>query len=84
MRPLAEKHYELIWKGDFPKHGIERFREHNEEVRRVVKGQGRDLLEYWVGDGWGPLAEFLGVDVPEGVEYPRRDDWLEYKEANRG
>ena len=31
------------------------------------------MLEYHVKEGWGPLCEFLGKDVPEG-EFPRAND----------
>jgi len=46
-------------------------------------GEGR-FLDYGVGDGWESLCGFLGVEVPEGVEYPRADDWVSCKEANAG
>ncbi|KAK6856535.1 NAD dependent epimerase/dehydratase [Apiospora arundinis] len=39
------------------------FLDHYAHVRRVVP-QDR-LLEYKVQDGWGPLCEFLGKEVPE-------------------
>lgn len=49
---------------------------HNEWVRDVAKRHGVPLLEYEVSQGWGPLVEFLEVDVPRGdggeaVEFPR-------------
>ena len=48
-----------------------KYREHYAMVRRVApRGM---LLEYRMGDGWGPLCEFLGKEVPEG-EFPRVND----------
>jgi Sulfotransferase domain len=41
---------------------IEQARAHNEEVKRVVPAER--LLVWQVTEGWGPLCEFLGVDVP--------------------
>jgi hypothetical protein len=48
--------------------------EHNAEIRETCKAQGRDLLDYKLGSGWGPLCDFLGVDVPKGVEFPRGNE----------
>lgn len=36
---------------------------HNEEARGLVPPDQR--LEYALGDGWGPLADFLGRPVPD-------------------
>lgn len=43
-------------------------REYYEHVRRIVPPERR--LEYKLGDGWGPLCEFLGMEVPD-VPFPR-------------
>jgi len=42
---------------------IEAFNAHNEEVKRTVPSE--QLLVWEVGDGWEPLCDFLGVDVPD-------------------
>jgi hypothetical protein len=44
---------------------------HQEYIRRVVPEDR--LLEFKAGDGWGPLCDFLGKDVPHG-EYPHKND----------
>ena len=68
---------EIIWQGTFDgrfedkAHAIEVFNRHNEEVRRRIP-EAR-LLVYEVGQGWGPLCEFLGVEEPEGP-FPRLND----------
>ncbi|KAI1840115.1 hypothetical protein JX266_013680 [Neoarthrinium moseri] len=74
---LAAKYHTYCWKDDFPTYGREAYRRQNEVVREAAKG--RRFLEYETGSGWGPLCEFLGVDVPE-VPYPRSDDWVAYKQ----
>ncbi|KAK0625884.1 P-loop containing nucleoside triphosphate hydrolase protein, partial [Immersiella caudata] len=45
-----------------------RYERHYEMVRRLVPRE--QLLECRLGEGWGPMCEFLGRPVP-GVEYPR-------------
>ena len=47
------------------------YRDHYALVRRITP-KGR-LLEYKLGDGWGPLCEFLGKPVPY-VPFPRVND----------
>ena len=39
------------------------FIKHNEHIRSVVPKER--LLEYNLGDGWGPLCKFLGKPVPD-------------------
>jgi hypothetical protein len=50
---------------------MEVFNRHNGEVRRRVP-EGR-LLVYEVKQGWGPLCEFLGVEVPD-KPFPHLND----------
>jgi hypothetical protein len=38
---------------------------HNAQVRGQAQRRGRKVLEFDVRDGWRPLREFLGKDVPE-------------------
>jgi hypothetical protein len=47
------------------------FEEHYARIRAVAPKER--LLEYHVRDGWEPLCEFLGKEVPEG-EFPRVND----------
>jgi len=42
---------------------IAEFNRHNQEVRQTI-APGR-LLDYEVAQGWQPLCNFLGVDVPD-------------------
>ena len=72
--PMTE---EIVWRGTFggrfedKDHAIGVFDRHNEEVQRRVP-EGR-LLVYEVKQGWGPLCEFLGVEVPD-KPFPRLND----------
>ena len=45
-----------------------KYNEHNDRVQAVIPKE--KLLVYNVKQGWGPLCEFLGVDVPS-QEFPR-------------
>ncbi|KAK5658161.1 hypothetical protein OQA88_2134 [Cercophora sp. LCS_1] len=48
-----------------------KFEAHYAAVRAMVPPE--QLLEYHLGDGWGPLCEFLGVPEP-AVSFPRVND----------
>lgn len=45
------------------------YREHYRRIREAAPKER--LLEYRLGDGWGPLCDFLGKEVPEGLPFPR-------------
>ena len=78
---------EIIWQGTFDgrfedrSYAIEVFNRHNEEVRRRVPEDR--LLVYEVKQGWGPLCEFLGVEVPD-EPFPRLNDTAEMRRKMRG
>lgn len=67
----------MIWDGTFDgrfherEHAIDVFERHNEQVRRTIPADR--LLVYQVNEGWGPLCEFLGVDVPD-TDFPHVND----------
>ncbi|KAI8275888.1 hypothetical protein K4K56_001233 [Colletotrichum sp. SAR 10_98] len=56
----------------------QKYREHYEMLRRVTPQER--LLEFDLADGWGPLCEFLGKDVPK-VPFPHLNEkaWLDEK-----
>jgi len=76
---LSELQHQYVWGGDPDKFGRAKYRKHNERVRAIAPKE--KLLEYQVQQGWEPLCAFLGKEVPE-VEFPRADDWKEYKEQH--
>ncbi|KAL7551059.1 hypothetical protein ACHAWF_014261 [Thalassiosira exigua] len=41
---------------------------YNHKVQATIPAER--LLSFKVGDGWGPLCEFLGVPVPEDIPFP--------------
>ena len=43
---------------------IEVYNRHNETVRRTIPAER--LLVYDIAEGWQPLCDFLGVEVPDG------------------
>jgi len=76
--PAPRLNDELIWKRTFGgsfedrRHAIEVFERHNEEVKEHVPAER--LLVYEAKDGWGPLCEFLGVEVPKAKPFPHLND----------
>jgi len=75
-----DKCHKYCWNNDFPANGRQYFRAYKDHVRHVVPKES--LLEYDVKQGWEPLCEFLGKDVPN-LAFPRHDDWVAYKVANK-
>ena len=68
----------IIWNGRFqgrfeqPEFATQMFIEHAAAVIREVPADR--LLVYDVAQGWAPLCTFLGVPVPQGITFPRRND----------
>jgi hypothetical protein len=54
------------------------YRKQNEEIRKITPPE-RLLNNFKLKDWWGPLCEFLGKDVREGIEFPRVNDTGEYE-----
>jgi len=77
MRQGREMITDLVWQRTL--HGtmddrpaaIAQYQKHVEEVKSAVPAE--KLLVYSVDQGWGPLCEFLGVDVPD-MEFPSVND----------
>lgn len=44
--------------------------DYNEDVRKIVAAKRGRLLEFRAEDGWAPLCEFLGTEVPD-QPFPR-------------
>jgi hypothetical protein len=68
---------EVVWQRDLDgrfedrRYAIETFERHNEEVKQHVPAE--NLLVYEVREGWGPLCEFLGVEMPD-EPFPHLND----------
>ena len=66
----------LVWEGIFHNkvgekaHAIEMFKNHIDEVKRVVPAER--LLVFDVTQGWEPLCSFLNVPAPVNRAYPHR------------
>ncbi|KAG4433270.1 hypothetical protein IFR05_011240 [Cadophora sp. M221] len=74
LMDLIIKYY---FRGSIPLFGIEGYEEHNEIVRAAARAEGRELLEFQLGDGWEELCGFLGKPGPD-LEFPHvneRDSW---------
>ncbi len=67
----------LVWEGTFDgrfedrEYAMEVFERHNEAVRRRVPKER--LLVFDVREGWAPLCDFFGVEVPE-APFPRLNE----------
>ncbi|MBA3793715.1 MAG: sulfotransferase family protein [Rubrobacter sp.] len=72
----------IVWNDTFDgrfedrRHAIETFERHNEQVRRRVPPER--LLVYDVREGWSPLCEFFGVEVPDRP-FPHLNDTREMR-----
>lgn len=73
---------DVVWHDTFRdrfedrRYAIETFNRHNEEVRRRVPPDR--LLVLNVGEGWGPLCDFLGVEAPD-KPFPHLNDTREMR-----
>jgi hypothetical protein len=81
-REFGRKMSRYLWGEEKEENGKSIFREHNETVRRWAGEKGREVLVFEVKEGWGSLCEFLGKSVPEGEDFPRKDDWADYRKEH--
>ncbi|MCJ1476726.1 hypothetical protein MMC13_005394 [Lambiella insularis] len=79
MRDLRNQYFEHLWWNDFPRFGKRSFKEHNDLVRRLAPPER--FLEYGVKQGWEPLCEFLGKEIPHGVEFPHLNDTESFRKS---
>lgn len=70
-RPMFVRVFIDYFDGDFQKHGKRVFHEHYDLVRNLVPKE--NLLEYHVQEGWTPLCNFLGHEVPHR-KFPSGND----------
>ena len=80
MRMAAKLLWEQTFDGNFEdrRYAMEVFKRHNEEVKKHVPPER--LLVYEVKEGWKPLCEFLGVEIPEEKPFPHLNDTEAFKE----
>ncbi|KAH8700904.1 P-loop containing nucleoside triphosphate hydrolase protein [Talaromyces proteolyticus] len=78
--PMINKFFATFFHNDFPNQGKQIYREHLAEVRSLVPPER--LLEFNVKDGWEPLCEFLGEEIPENP-FPRSNDIANFIERSR-
>ena len=69
--------FKYNFKNDFSKENlINTFEQHNKYV--IEKCPKDKLLVFEVKDGWKPLCEFLGKDIPN-VDFPKRNEGVKIK-----
>jgi hypothetical protein len=77
---------EIVWERDLDgrfedrEYAIETLERHNEKVEQSVSPE--KLLVYEVKEGWGPLCEFLEVEVPE-KPFPHLNDSAAFRDRIR-
>ena len=59
---------------------VERFQQHLETVRASLPSER--LLDFQVSEGWGPLCEFLEVDVPD-EPFPHVNARARFRDRNK-
>lgn len=80
MRAWLEMAHGVIARSGFPDgmsdaERMARFEAHGEAVKETVPAAR--LLVFDVKQGWEPLCDFLGVDLPDGL-FPRTNDRAEF------
>jgi hypothetical protein len=81
IRIFIEMQINLIWVGLFKNNFSDKdftrkvYYEHKENVKKTIPNDR--LLIYRVNEGWGPLCEFLDVDIPESIPFPKVNDTAE-------
>lgn len=86
MRRMIRLVNRLLWEETFHgnfrdrRHAIGVFEMHNRDVIERVPAER--LLVYEVKEGWGPLCEFLGVDVPD-EPFPHINDTETFRKIVR-
>lgn len=73
--PMLNKFFQTFFRGDFPNQGKQVYLDHVAEVRSLVPPER--LLEYKISDGWAPLCEFLGEEVPDTL-FPQGNDMANF------
>lgn len=79
--PMLSKFFQTFFRGDFPNKGKQVYEDHVAQIRSMVPPER--LLEYQIGDGYGPLCEFLGEEMPD-TQFPRGNDMADFFKRCRG
>jgi hypothetical protein len=66
LRDSADVHMRLFG-SPWPQEGLykRRYYDHSDAVLSLCEVNRRDLLDFHVTDGWGPLCRFLGKPIPD-------------------
>ena len=59
-------------------YALDIFQKHTEKVKEIVPAE--QLLIYDLSEGWEPLCEFLGVDIPQ-EEFPRSNSTESFRKS---
>ncbi|KAH8805159.1 P-loop containing nucleoside triphosphate hydrolase protein [Xylogone sp. PMI_703] len=78
--PMLNKFFATFFRGDFPNKGKQVYLDHIAEVRSLVPPER--LLEYNIKEGWGPLCEFLGEEIPD-TPFPTGNEVVNFIKRSR-
>ena len=70
MLAMLETGFGIFCNNNYGDRCKQAYRNHNELVRKTIPKE--QLLEVELGQGWGPLCEFLGLPVPD-TPYPHKN-----------
>ncbi|KAA8642716.1 sulfotransferase family protein [Aspergillus tanneri] len=56
---------QMLWRYNDASHLPNGFAAHYDQVRVAAQKRGREVLEFEVQDGWGPLCQFLRKEAPD-------------------
>ncbi len=63
---------QALFGGSFEANAEHAYRDHYEKLEEKLKATKRPYLDWEARDGWGPLCEFLGRQVPD-IEFPEEN-----------
>lgn len=81
IRKLVYEYFHAKTPDEVRQNARDVYREHYKRIREAAPEER--LLEYRLGQGWGPLCDFLGKEVPEGLSFPRINEVAALKAAIR-
>ena len=73
--------WDRLFQGDFENRGKDVFKAHYDLVRQLVPPER--LLEYDVSQGWEPLCNFLGEEIPD-ERFPYTNSSRDFQNGIRG
>jgi Sulfotransferase domain len=77
MQSISTLIIQTLFEGDFESNAEIAYLRHYEKLEEKLKRLNRDYLDWEAQQGWEPLCNFLGNDIPR-VEFPRKNARAEH------